>query len=35
MIGERIKFYRDIVKRNPSQVVFLKGWQNRAMEFIA
>jgi lysozyme family protein len=35
MIGERIKFYRDIVKRNPSQVVFLKGWENRAMEFIA
>lgn len=31
---ERIKFYRNIVKRDPSQIVFLNGWENRAREFL-
>ena len=28
----RIKEYSDIVKRNPSQVKFLRGWINRVLE---
>lgn len=29
----RIKFYNDIVARNESQQVFLKGWTKRAKSF--
>lgn len=31
---ERLKFYARIVKKNPSQAVFIEGWVNRACEFI-
>lgn len=31
---ERLKFYADIVKRNPSQSAFIAGWVSRACEFI-
>lgn len=30
---ERIKFVDDIVRRNPEQVRFIKGWKNRINEF--
>jgi lysozyme family protein len=29
---EKIKFYRDIVKRRPSQKKFFMGWLNRSLE---
>ena len=29
LLIKRLNFYNDIVKNNPSQKVFLKGWQNR------
>lgn len=29
---ERVRFYSDIVRRNPSQVKFLRGWINRVLE---
>ncbi|MEF3075186.1 glycosyl hydrolase 108 family protein [Methylobacter sp. Wu1] len=35
IIEARIKYYRGIVKRDPSQAVFLAGWENRAREFLA
>jgi lysozyme family protein len=31
---ERLKFYADIVRRRPSQSVFIAGWVNRAVEFL-
>lgn len=30
----RVKYYNDIVKSNPSQIKFLKGWLNRADYFL-
>lgn len=33
LVDERISFYRRIVSRNPSQGVFLRGWETRAAEF--
>ncbi len=29
LLTKRLNFYNDIVKNNPSQKVFLKGWRNR------
>jgi hypothetical protein len=28
---ERVRFYSDIVRKNPSQVKFLRGWINRVL----
>lgn len=33
LVEERLTFFRQIVSRNPSQFVFLKGWENRAESF--
>ncbi len=29
----RIKYFENIVKKNPTQIKYLKGWSNRAKEF--
>lgn len=34
LCNERIKYYKAIVKNNPSQEKFLRGWQNRARYFL-
>jgi len=34
MVANRIQFYRNIVKRDPSQEVFLLGWLRRALRFL-
>lgn len=34
LVGERIKMICKIVQKNPSQLQFLLGWANRALEFI-
>lgn len=31
---ERINFYKNLVKKNPSQIVFLKGWLSRINSFV-
>jgi lysozyme family protein len=31
--NERVKYYTNIVKRTPSQQVFLNGWMNRLNDF--
>jgi lysozyme family protein len=31
----RVRYYKNIVERDPSQAVFLSGWVNRAREFLA
>lgn len=33
LVDRRVQFYEQIVKRNASQEVFLKGWMRRANEF--
>lgn len=33
-VRERVRFIANIVQSNPSQVKWLEGWLNRAMEFI-
>lgn len=34
LVNARIDFYEDLVKRRPQQAQFLRGWTNRAKEFI-
>jgi lysozyme family protein len=34
LCAARVRFYGDIITRNPSQAVFAAGWANRAAEFI-
>ena len=34
VLATRFKFYADIVARDTSQAVFLRGWINRACEFL-
>lgn len=34
LVIERLRFYARLVRANPSQVVFLGGWVNRAVEFL-
>ena len=33
LVDERINFYRQIVSKTPSQLVFLRGWERRAESF--
>lgn len=32
-VDQRIQYYKDIVRRRPSQKKFIKGWTKRALEF--
>lgn len=34
LCAERVRFYGQIITRDPSQAVFAAGWMNRAAEFI-
>lgn len=34
LCAARIRFYGQILKRNPTQCVFAEGWLNRASEFV-
>lgn len=34
LVGERIKMIAKIIVRDPSQIKFLSGWINRALEFL-
>jgi lysozyme family protein len=33
LVEERLKFYNNIIERNPSQRVFIRGWTRRAESF--
>jgi len=35
LVLERLEFFADLVKKDPTQAVFLKGWIRRACSFLA